>query len=261
MPALLAAPTLSPDATARAVTPGRTSLPLAVAHDDDAAELAPLLASNSPRRGVAMSATDVASATSDSPMNDHKLPPIVAPDANAASPGKATPPFGKQLSVAALSASTPTLVTFARTSEVDPVVMSARSSSPHHKAQLSRQGTMGANSVRRRITISVDEISPHALDRLGVNTDILKKEKGMKKLGISDVDIERSEELRRYSGITFGTPTRKVEFVFGFNDEQLHRDKAIKRLGTTEQEILDDYSRRISELGTREDRPVISPTH
>jgi hypothetical protein len=139
--------------------------------------------------------------------------------------------------------------------------MSARTSSPHNKMRLARQGTMGANSVRRRITISVDEISPHALDRLGVNTDILKKEKGMKKLGISDVDIERSEELRRYSGITFGTPTRKVEFVFGFNDEQLQRDKAMKRLGTTEQEVLDDYSRRISELGTKDGRPVISPTH
>lgn len=102
---------------------------------------------------------------------------------------------------------------------------------------------------KRRITYSVDDISPHALDRLGVNADILKKEKGMKKLGICDVDIVRSEELRRYTGISQQEPHSKVEFMFGFNDEQLHRDKAIKRLGTSEQEILDDYSRRVSRLG------------
>ncbi|RLN20548.1 hypothetical protein BBJ28_00021685 [Nothophytophthora sp. Chile5] len=111
-------------------------------------------------------------------------------------------------------------------------------------------GSPGINqSSKRRVTVSVDNISPHALDRLGVNADILKKEKGMKKLGICDVDIIRSEELRRYTGISQLAPNSKVEFMFGFNDEQLHRDKAIKRLGTSEQEILDDYSRRVSRLG------------
>ncbi|RLN57594.1 hypothetical protein BBP00_00007437 [Phytophthora kernoviae] len=74
-------------------------------------------------------------------------------------------------------------------------------------------------------------------------------EKGMKKLGICDVDIVRSEELRRYTGISQQAPHSKVEFMFGFTDEQLHRDKAIKRLGTSEQEIMDDYSRRVSRLG------------
>ncbi|TDH72205.1 hypothetical protein CCR75_008831 [Bremia lactucae] len=71
----------------------------------------------------------------------------------------------------------------------------------------------------------------------------------MKKLGICDGDIVESEELRRYTGVSQLKPTSKVEFIFGFNDEQLHRERAIKRLGTTEQEILDDYSRRVSLLG------------
>lgn len=246
MPALLAAPTPSPDDTG-APSPGRASLPLAVSHDDDEGEQeSPLrLGSSSARRLPTMSSSG--DATSDSSVVDRKLPPIIV---------DATPlPVAKQMSAGVLSASTPTLVTFATSSEVDPVI-SGRSTSPS-KGPLSRQNTI---NLRRRITISVDEISPHALDRLGVNTDILKKEKGMKKLGISDVDIERSEELRRYSGITFGTPAKKVEFVFGFNEEQLNRDKAMKTLGTTEQEILDDYSRRISALGTRDDRSMISPT-
>ncbi|KAF1784738.1 Leucine-rich repeat domain, L domain-like [Phytophthora cactorum] len=109
---------------------------------------------------------------------------------------------------------------------------------------------------KRRITYAADEISPHALDRLGVNPDILKKEKGMKKLGICDGDITRGEELRRYTGVSQMEPSSKVEFMFGFNDEQLHRERAIKRLGTTEQEIMDDYSRRVSRLGVSNPFPV-----
>ncbi|KAG6572523.1 NLRC3 protein [Phytophthora cinnamomi] len=51
-------------------------------------------------------------------------------------------------------------------------------------------------------------------------------------------------------------PTSKVEFMFGFNDEQLHRERAIKRLGTSEQEIMDDYSRRVSRLGISNSPPL-----
>ncbi|GMF35890.1 unnamed protein product [Phytophthora fragariaefolia] len=109
---------------------------------------------------------------------------------------------------------------------------------------------------KRRVTYSADEVSPHALDRLGVNTEILKKEKGMKKLGICDVDIIRSEELRRYTGVSQMEPTSKVEFMFGFNDEQLHRERAIRRLGTSEQEIMDDYSRKVSRLGISSSSPL-----
>ncbi|KAL4140428.1 hypothetical protein PRNP1_014712 [Phytophthora ramorum] len=132
-------------------------------------------------------------------------------------------------------------VSWARTANVEPTLPTTVPP---------KLGSAGATqSSKRRITYSVDEVSHHALDRLGVNADILKKEKGMKKLGICDVDIVRSEELRRYTGVSQLEPTSKVEFMFGFNDEQLHRDKAIKRLGTSEQEIMDDYSRRISRLG------------
>ncbi|DAZ99943.1 TPA: hypothetical protein N0F65_008750 [Lagenidium giganteum] len=110
----------------------------------------------------------------------------------------------------------------------------------------------------RRLVSSASDISPHALDRLGVSSDILKKEKGMKKLGICDLDLTRGEELRRYSGIPTKkmSPTTKPEFVFGFTEEQLLRVKAIKLLGTTEQEILDDFCRRISMLGKQEQEVV-----
>ncbi|KAF1329703.1 hypothetical protein FI667_g5653, partial [Globisporangium splendens] len=114
-----------------------------------------------------------------------------------------------------------------------------------------------AASQRRATVMHADEISHHALERLGVDTDMLKKEKGMKKLGISDVDIARSEELRRYTGIATKCTSAKyqktkAELVFGFTSEQMQRDKAIKRLGTTEQEVFDDYCRRISRLDMHE---------
>lgn len=208
------------------------------------------------------------------------LPPLVFPDEKKRSkvqwdavsmqqddsgkpPGASTSPralpthgsvrsmYQKKLSASEFSSSTPALVTT--------VVNSSRVSSAHGVTTLSsprfiREKTFVAGT--RRATVSADGVSHHALDRLGVNADILKKEKGMKKLGISDVDIERSEELRRYTGIATKKMGRnKAELVFGFTDEQLQRDKAIKRLGTTEQEIFDDYCRRVSMLGTHE-RPM-----
>ncbi|KAE9128322.1 hypothetical protein PF010_g4562 [Phytophthora fragariae] len=139
-------------------------------------------------------------------------------------------------------------VSWALTTNMEPILPTT---SP---PKLGAPGT--SQQSKRRITYSVDEISPHALDRLGVNADILKKEKGMKKLGICDVDIVRSEELRRYTGVSQLEPTSKVEFMFGFNDEQLHRERAIKRLGTSEQEIMDDYSRKVSRLGITNSPPL-----
>ncbi|DAZ99944.1 TPA: hypothetical protein N0F65_008751 [Lagenidium giganteum] len=105
--------------------------------------------------------------------------------------------------------------------------------------------------------VSPDHVSARALDRLGVNPDILKKEKGMKKLGISDFHIECSEQLQRYSGITLAKAKSlmdvhelKTEAILGATEEQRKRDRGIKRLGTSEEEVSEAYSRRLSLLGT-----------
>ncbi|KAF4045047.1 hypothetical protein GN244_ATG02429 [Phytophthora infestans] len=150
-------------------------------------------------------------------------------------------------------------VTWAMTADMEPIVpIQAADVEPISPTQTApKLGTPGTSQTsKRRITYAADEISHHALDRLGVNPDILKKEKGMKKLGICDGDIVQSEELRRYTGVSQMEPSSKAEFMFGFNDEQLHRERAIKRLGTTEQEIMDDYSRRVSRLGVSSPFPV-----
>lgn len=157
-----------------------------------------------------------------------------------------SPQKSRMMSVSSISRS-------GTSSRVSPRTVRLQSMSMRGTSRSSPRAHDGATSFpeRRRISYSVDDISHHALDRLGVNTDILKKEKGMKKLGISDIDIALSEELRRYSGISVKTagPATKAELVFGFTEEQLLRDKALKRLGTTEEEIMDDYSKRVSALG------------
>jgi hypothetical protein len=178
-----------------------------------------------------------------SPVSEHQPPPT---EEDIPSPSTDMPPPVQP--IRQNSAPKMESVSWALTADMEPIFPTKT------PPKLGAPGT--AQSSKRRITYSVDEISPHALDRLGVNPDILKKEKGMKKLGICDVDIVRSEELRRYTGVSQLEPTSKVEFMFGFNDEQLHRDKAIKRLGTTEQEISDDYSRRISRLGVSNSYPL-----
>ncbi|TMW60228.1 hypothetical protein Poli38472_000270 [Pythium oligandrum] len=184
------------------------------------------------------------------------LPPLLGSTNKAVSfapnRGRQRPSMiNKQSSLSVLPTPDPRHTT---TSEVDPVL--APITTPRSQTA-PRRVSKTISPSRRRLTISSNEISHHALERLGVNTDILKKEKGMKKLGISDVDIERSEELKRYSGVPFSLkPATKAELIFGFTQEQLMRVKAINRLGTSEQEILDEYSRRISMLGTHE-RPIV----
>ncbi|TYZ68696.1 hypothetical protein PybrP1_006629 [[Pythium] brassicae (nom. inval.)] len=183
-------------------------------------------------------------------------------DAPPKSPRTATQPraqgstrslYQNTLSSSEFHSSTPALVTTIVTSAAEPTA-SARVADV--SPRMIRQKTFVAGA--RRATVSADGVSHHALERLGVNADILRKEKGMKKLGISDVDIERSEELRRYTGIATKRMGRnKVELVFGFTGEQLQRDKAVKRLGTSEQEIFDDYCRRVSLLGVHE-QPMTS---
>ncbi|OQR88007.1 hypothetical protein ACHHYP_07698 [Achlya hypogyna] len=92
-----------------------------------------------------------------------------------------------------------------------------------------------------------------AMLQLGVNEELLRLEKGMKKLGICDQDIQASLEIRRHCGVSFTPAQTKSEALLGFTEEQLRRIKAVKQLGTTEAEILDIYCQRISELGISHD--------
>nr|CCA18831.1 conserved hypothetical protein [Albugo laibachii Nc14] len=91
-----------------------------------------------------------------------------------------------------------------------------------------------------------------ALGRLGVDIEFLEKEKGMKKLGVCDLDIFREKELRKLTGMNRRKKTTKPEFVFGFTSEQMVRDKAIRLLGTSEHEVFEDVCQRASTLGLQQ---------
>ena len=47
----------------------------------------------------------------------------------------------------------------------------------------------------------------------------------------------------------------KEELLFGYSKKQMQRVKAVKSLGTTEEEIVDDHSVRVSQLGIQIEPP------
>ncbi|ETW06394.1 hypothetical protein H310_02667 [Aphanomyces invadans] len=104
-------------------------------------------------------------------------------------------------------------------------------------ASLQRNRTMGSLHTNKVLT------------RLGVTSETMRLEKGMKKLGICDHDIQASIEIRRHCGVILSEPLTKEELLLGFSAEQLRRIKAIKTMGTSENEILDVYCKQISNLG------------
>ncbi|KDO32859.1 hypothetical protein SPRG_02552 [Saprolegnia parasitica CBS 223.65] len=95
-------------------------------------------------------------------------------------------------------------------------------------------------------------VNDRAMHKLGVSDEIVKMEKLMKKLGICDHDLEEFKQLQRHSGnlVETGTLT-KEEILMGFSVKQMHRVKALKRLGVSEQDVWDAYAHKISQLGAQ----------
>ncbi|EQC36811.1 hypothetical protein SDRG_05642 [Saprolegnia diclina VS20] len=95
-------------------------------------------------------------------------------------------------------------------------------------------------------------VSDRAMNKLGISDEIVKMEKLMKKLGICDHDLEEFKQLQRHSGNIVETGTlAKEEILMGFSVKQMHRVKALKRLGASEQEVWDAYAHKISQLGAQ----------
>ncbi|KAL0585361.1 hypothetical protein ABG067_004893 [Albugo candida] len=132
------------------------------------------------------------------------------------------------------------------TSNVSVPVQTLSFNAPHRVIQVK---PTRMNVIRTPAT----KTNTRALGRLGVDIELLEKEKGMKKLGVCDLDIFREKELRKLTGMYRRKKTTKPEFVFGFTCEQMVRDKAIRLLGTSEHEVFEDIARRVSTLGLQED--------
>ncbi|KAF0701143.1 Aste57867_8366 [Aphanomyces stellatus] len=99
------------------------------------------------------------------------------------------------------------------------------------------------------------------LGKLGVSEETLRLEKGMKKLGVCDNDLETYKELQKHSAVIDLSKEElsKEERAMGYCKKQMDRVKAVKNLGTTEEEIIEDHAHRVSQLGHQVSHISVSP--
>jgi hypothetical protein len=82
---------------------------------------------------------------------------------------------------------------------------------------------------------------------LGVNDEEMKRNVATKKLGVTDADYKKANEIMLHNPIgLLPGPEHKQDMVLGYTDEQVKRGKAVKQLGTSES-FMD--RQRAEELG------------
>ncbi|ETV89377.1 hypothetical protein H257_00682 [Aphanomyces astaci] len=98
-----------------------------------------------------------------------------------------------------------------------------------------------------------NDVADRALSKLGVSEETLRIEKLMKKLGVCDHDLEEYDDLQRHSAVLELSIDQltKEELLCGYSKKQMLRAKAVRSLGTSEEEIIDDHAQRVSGLGAQ----------
>ena len=107
--------------------------------------------------------------------------------------------------------------------------------------------------IRRRSTQSVSqskELSPsnHVPIRRR-STQSVSRSKGLIKLGVSEADVELAEKLIRLIPKTPSDPN-KAERILGYASMRLYREKALRLLGLTEEEIEEENAKVLGSLGS-----------
>mmetsp|Transcript_32794 Transcript_32794/g.59180 ORF Transcript_32794/g.59180 Transcript_32794/m.59180 type:complete len:199 (-) Transcript_32794:92-688(-) len=74
------------------------------------------------------------------------------------------------------------------------------------------------------------------------------KSKGLKKLGVSEDDVNLAGKLLEQIPACPSDPN-KAERIFGYASSRLARDKALRLLGTTEEEVDKDAAKTLGSLG------------
>ena len=74
----------------------------------------------------------------------------------------------------------------------------------------------------------------------------LTREKGLRKLGVTEDDVETAEALLAQ---TPPVPHTKAEMLLGYSDLQLKRVKALRMLGVSEEELEVEIRHDLSSLG------------
>ncbi|RHY87589.1 hypothetical protein DYB37_000386 [Aphanomyces astaci] len=103
-----------------------------------------------------------------------------------------------------------------------------------------------------------NDVADRALSKLGVSEETLRIEKLMKKLGVCDHDLEEYDDctthfVQRHSAVLELSIDQltKEELLCGYSKKQMLRAKAVRSLGTSEEEIIDDHAQRVSGLGAQ----------
>ncbi|KAH9106983.1 hypothetical protein LEN26_002062 [Aphanomyces euteiches] len=127
----------------------------------------------------------------------------------------------------------------------------------HALAKLVTDQTLRIAKDRTRPATAAPGNVDRALTKLGVTEETLRIEKLMKKLGVCDNDLQAYDDLQRHSAVVDLSREKmtKEEVLCGYSKKQMQRVKAIKSLGTTEEEIEDDHSQRVSQLGIQIEPP------
>jgi len=81
------------------------------------------------------------------------------------------------------------------------------------------------------------------------STQSVGRRKGLLKLGVSEDDVELAEKLLRLIPKTPSDPN-KAERILGYASMRLHREKALRLLGMTEEEIEEENAKVLGSLGT-----------
>ena len=76
----------------------------------------------------------------------------------------------------------------------------------------------------------------------------LNRSKGLKKLGVSEDDVNLAGKLLEQIPACPSDPN-KAERIFGYASSRLAREKAIRLLGTTEEEVDKDAAKTLGSLG------------
>jgi hypothetical protein len=86
------------------------------------------------------------------------------------------------------------------------------------------------------------------LKRLGVTEEEMKRWSALKKMGLTDDDFALGARYAAETSI-LGSDVSKVERLTGYTDVQQKRSKAVKTLGTSEEEISEIRSHVLGQIG------------
>ncbi|KAL7429973.1 hypothetical protein ACHAXH_001497 [Discostella pseudostelligera] len=90
---------------------------------------------------------------------------------------------------------------------------------------------------------------PNNVQARSRSTQSVGRRKGLLKLGVSEDDVELAEMLLRLIPKTPSDPN-KAERILGYASMRLHREKALRLLGMTEEEIEEENAKVLGSLGT-----------